>query len=127
MLDPSPPPHVAAAATIPPPDLASLQHQLQQLVTLMTASAVGAPTPTPASRGPNNQPARNTSHGRGGRGRSGGGRGQPGPSPRMYCWSHGACAHTSADCNNPHPGHQPTATFTSMQGGSTMRCFWLPV
>ena len=126
MLDPSPPPHVAAVAIMPPPDLASLQHQLQQLVTIMTASAVGAPTPpAPPPRGPtNNQPARNTNHGRG-RGRNTGGRGQP-SGPRMYCWSHGACAHSSTDCNTKLPGHQTTATFSNMQGGSSNRCFWLP-
>ena len=138
MLDPAPPPplvpvapapptpHIAAPVlpTAPNPDLASLHHQLQQLVTLMSTTVApgpGAPTASPAPR-PGSHPARTP--GRGGRGR-GRGRGQI-AGPRMYCWSHGACAHSSSECNNKSVGHQPTATFTNMQGGSTNRCFWLP-
>jgi hypothetical protein len=48
------------------------------------------------------------------------------PLPRNYCWSHGVCAHGSATCNRQAPGHQITASFTNMQGGSTRNCFWLP-
>ena len=47
--------------------------------------------------------------------------------PRLYCWSHGACAHGSSVCNTQLPGHQTGATFANMQGGSTQNCFWLPV
>jgi hypothetical protein len=46
--------------------------------------------------------------------------------PRLYCWSHGACAHGSSVCNTQLPGHQTGATFANMQGGSTQNCFWLP-
>jgi len=71
---------------------------------------------------------RNT-RGRGGGGRTNnrptGGRGRGGASPRQYCWSHGYCAHGSAECNNQLPGHQTTATTTNMQGGSTNNCFWI--
>ena len=45
--------------------------------------------------------------------------------PRKYCWTHGACAHTSAECNKPNDGHKKCASFTDMKGGSTNRCFWL--
>ena len=45
--------------------------------------------------------------------------------PRKYCWTHGACAHTSDECNKPNEGHKKDATFTDMKGGSTNRCFWL--
>ena len=45
--------------------------------------------------------------------------------PRAYCWSHGMCAHGSAQCNNRLVGHQATATFADMQGGSTNNCFWM--
>jgi hypothetical protein len=45
--------------------------------------------------------------------------------PRSYCWSHGACAHSSSQCNTQLPGHQSSATFTNMQGGSTSNCYWL--
>jgi hypothetical protein len=48
------------------------------------------------------------------------------PLPRNYCWSHGVCAHGSATCNRQAPGHQTTASFTNMQGGSSRNCFWLP-
>jgi len=37
----------------------------------------------------------------------------------LYCWTHGACAHSSTECNNQLPGHITTATFHNMQGGST--------
>ena len=39
-----------------------------------------------------------------------------------YCWSHGACAHSSADCNNKKRGHQNDATFNNKMGGSTRFC-----
>ena len=39
-----------------------------------------------------------------------------------YCWSHGACAHASHDCNSKKPGHIDTATFANKQGGSTAYC-----
>jgi hypothetical protein len=122
-----PPPHVAAATTASP-DLASIQQQLQQLVAIMAATTTPSTAP-PAPR-PTNPPARNNGrgrgYGRGGYGRGREGRGQTAPSPRMYCWTHGACAHGSTECNNKAPGHQTTATFTNMQGGSTHQCFWLP-
>ena len=128
---PSPPlPHIAAATTSP--DLASIQQQLQQLVAIMAANTT-APSTTPPAPRPNNQPARNFGRGYGrgygrdyGRGRGREGRGQTAPSPRMYCWTHGACAHSSTDCRNKAPGHQTTATFNNMQGGSTNQCFWIP-
>ena len=40
----------------------------------------------------------------------------------FYCWSHGACAHPSAECNSKRPGHQDTATFTNKMGGSVAYC-----
>jgi hypothetical protein len=45
--------------------------------------------------------------------------------PCSYCWSHGACAHSSSQCNTQLPGHQSSATFTNRQGGSTSNCYWL--
>ena len=36
-----------------------------------------------------------------------------------YCWSHGACAHMSAECRSKKPGHQDDATFRDMKGGCT--------
>ena len=39
-----------------------------------------------------------------------------------YCWSHGACAHSSADCNNKKRGHQDETTLKNKMGGSTRFC-----
>ena len=36
-----------------------------------------------------------------------------------YCWTHGACAHTIADCKIPRIGHKSDATLQNKQGGST--------
>ena len=39
-----------------------------------------------------------------------------------YCWTHGACAHSSNECSNKKPGHQDNATFSNKLGGSTRFC-----
>ena len=39
-----------------------------------------------------------------------------------YCWTHGACGHTSNQCKAKAPGHQETATFEDRQGGSKAHC-----
>ena len=39
-----------------------------------------------------------------------------------YCWSHGACAHTSNQCRNPKLGHKWDATFADKKGGCTHFC-----
>ena len=39
-----------------------------------------------------------------------------------YCWTHGACAHTSATCNNKSSAHQIAATFANKMGGNTTNC-----
>ena len=36
-----------------------------------------------------------------------------------YCWTHGACAHSSKDCRSKADGHQDEATFQNRMGGST--------
>jgi hypothetical protein len=41
--------------------------------------------------------------------------------PKKYCWTHGPCAHASADCNRPKEGHMWDATDTNRQGGATTR------
>ena len=45
---------------------------------------------------------------------------------QQYCWTHGACNHTSKICTERAQGHKEDATFSNMLGGSTKRCFWLP-
>lgn len=39
-----------------------------------------------------------------------------------YCWSHGACAHDSSECQAKKPGHIDSATFENKRGGSTAYC-----
>jgi translation initiation factor 2B subunit (eIF-2B alpha/beta/delta family) len=39
-----------------------------------------------------------------------------------YCWSHGACTHSSKECNRKKTGHQDDATFKNKMGGSTYYC-----
>ena len=39
-----------------------------------------------------------------------------------YCHTHGACNHTSSDCNRKAPGHRNTATLTNRMGGSNVFC-----
>lgn len=39
-----------------------------------------------------------------------------------YCWSHGACAHSSARCRSKKEGHKDEATFANKMGGSTAYC-----
>ena len=36
-----------------------------------------------------------------------------------YCWTHGACGHTSKECRTRADGHQTAATFQNRMGGST--------
>lgn len=40
----------------------------------------------------------------------------------VYCWTHGACNHSSADCTRRARGHVETATFQDKQGGSLAFC-----
>jgi len=47
------------------------------------------------------------------------------PRQRYYCWSHGSCAHKSADCNHKNNGHKDDATYANMKGGSNDHCFWI--
>jgi hypothetical protein len=102
---------------------AALLTQMQEMMTVLRTGTVNTHT----------QQRRST---RGGRG-NGGGRNNSTQSnnnnggrrlagPRQYCWSHGACAHSSAECNSPQEGHQPTATFQNMLGGSTNNLQWVP-
>jgi hypothetical protein len=74
----------------------------------------------------NNNSRNNRSYqGRGG-GRNGGRTNNSGTRPaRAYCWTHGSCIHTSANCNTPATGHQTSATFANMQNGSNHGCYWM--
>ena len=41
---------------------------------------------------------------------------------KKYYWSHGACAHNSADCRNKKEGHKDSATVSIKMGGSLDFC-----
>ena len=41
---------------------------------------------------------------------------------RRYCWTHGACSHSSDRCRNPADGHNNQATFKTKMGGSESFC-----
>ena len=40
----------------------------------------------------------------------------------VYCWTHGRCGHSSANCQTKLTGHQDAAIFTNKMGGSTQNC-----
>ena len=82
-----------------------LQEQVSQL---NVAQSVRSPYPAsrghPTSRGSGGRPLRphrNVSH---------------------YCWTQGACAHSSKDCNFKAPGHKADTTSNNKMGGSTYYC-----
>ena len=39
-----------------------------------------------------------------------------------YCWTHGACNHSSDKCENKAQGHQDAATFRNRMGGNNRGC-----
>jgi hypothetical protein len=135
LLEAMPPPPPEA---VPPPDTvntiitqreislaareAALLTQMQEMMTVLRTGTVNTHTQQRRNNrgrggggGRNNNTAHTTSNG-----------GRRTPGPRQYCWSHGACAHSSSECNSPHDGHQTTATFQTMQGGSTNNLQWVP-
>ena len=57
---------------------------------------------------------------------SGKGKGKSKDKFKKYCWTHGACAHTSKECNHKATGHKDDATFHNLLGGSTKNCYMLP-
>jgi hypothetical protein len=100
---------------------AALHAQMQEMIELMRVSQT--------SNNNNNNRTPSYSRGRGrhtdcthGRGR---GRIARAPNPRKYCWTHGSCAHSGADCNTTTTGHQAAATFANMMNGSTEGCYWI--
>ena len=119
---------IQSPASARAPDLAALQAQLQANETRMQEMMellriAGNPSthaPTRPARDARDGGARTSNNARGA-GRTNRGRG-----PRLYCWSHGHCAHASNTCNTRLPGHQVDATFANMMDGKTTNCYWLP-
>ena len=68
---------------------------------------------------------RNNNGGRGGGTGNGDGRGggrYTRTNTSKYCWSYGACAHSSSECNAKRDGYKNDATFANKMGGSTSYC-----
>ena len=40
------------------------------------------------------------------------------PNQRKYCWTHGLCSHSGADCRSPAEGHKAEATLQNRMNGS---------
>jgi len=47
------------------------------------------------------------------------------PPPCKYCWTHGAFAHTSPECNCKSDKHLDEVTFVNMLGGLSAGFYWL--
>jgi hypothetical protein len=118
-------------------NMANSTQQSQQMVEQMTAlaSTVSTLKAQLENSSKNQDRGRNgRNHGRDrtndrdsnrrGRGSRGGGRG-PSKGPFKYCYTHGNCAHSGANCKTPTDDYIKDATYSNMQGGSTNRCHWL--
>jgi hypothetical protein len=112
----------------------AMMSQMQDMMRTMMLSNTQArgttPNPRASDHHTRNAPQHHSHH-RGARNTQGRGRGRNNSrtntnlTPRSYCWTHGTYAHHSNGCNTPATGHQKTASFDNMQGGSTNGCYWL--
>jgi hypothetical protein len=113
----------------------AMMSQMQVMMRTMMLSNTQARGTNPSPRASDHPHTCNAqqhqTHHRGARHTQGRGRGcnnsctNTNSTPRSYCWTHGACAHHINGCNTPATGHQKTASFDNMQGGSTNGCYWL--
>ena len=120
---PAPPPPSIANATQQTPDALLMQQMIAQM-NRMEERDVARQAELTVLRNAVGQGRGRNQNDHGGRGR-GRGRGRAAPLPRRrgsYCWTHGNCANTGSECLTPSDGHIATATFTNMQGGSTLNC-----
>ena len=131
------------SASLPPPELLvpdqasanTIQHQpvdvqaqtammaqMQTFMSMLVANQSGQASLTPSN---SDTRSRRSGRGQGSQSRATGGRGSSSTTPRKYCHTHGACAHTGLQCNSPAEGHKAPATFANMMGGSTTGCYWI--
>ena len=84
-------------------EILKILQQMQQTMSTQSSQPVSRSTNRPPRKTPDNSTFRrnNTS---------------------KYCWTHGACGHTSTQCNAKAAGHQETATFEDRKGGSNAHC-----
>ena len=85
-----------------PTALAQQMQQMQQMQTLLTQMM-----------------AHNLNANQNGRNPNPGNRNRRQRTTNKYCWTHGACGHTSNECRARSDGHQAAATFQNRMGGST--------
>jgi hypothetical protein len=110
---------------------ASMMTQMQEMMMTMMRNG----NRNNGNNGNNDQNNNNNNYNRGGRNNQNRGRGRgrgrsnersnTRSQPRSYCHTHGACAHSSSNCNTPAQGHQNLATFNNMLNGSHDGCYWL--
>ena len=110
---PTPAPAPSSDATNQINNASSMENMMQQLLQMMIQQ----------QQPPQQQQYFQQQHfrGGGGRGRGRGGRRSRGRGPiifNRYCWTHGLCTHTSAECRNRAEGHNEQATLTNRMGGS---------
>jgi hypothetical protein len=109
----------------------SMMTQMQEMMMTMMRNG----NRNNGNNGNNDQNNNNNNYNRGGRNNQNRGRGRgrgrsnersnTRSQPRSYCHTHGACAHSSSNCNTPAQGHQNLATFNNMLNGSHDGCYWL--
>jgi hypothetical protein len=115
-------------------NMANLTQQSQQMLEQMMALAPTVLALQTQVNSNNHSRGRSSS---GDQGRGGGGRGRgndgrntcggcsSGRQTFKYCWTHGNCTHSSANCTTKSNGHIDAAIYSNMQGGSTSCCHWL--
>ena len=101
--DPTPTLQANLATSTPDPLIQELLKEVKEL-----RAERSHPTPAPSSTSTSDNKSKKREKG-----------------PRKYCWTHGACAHSSSECNKPKEGHKKEATFSDMMNGSTYKCFWV--
>ena len=108
---------VHTPAPAPDPIMAQLLAQMQQMQQQMIQMQGQNQNQNP------NQDQNQNRGERGGRGRNQNGyRGNPQRGRCQYCWTHGSCAHSGAECETTSQWHIATATFANKQNGSTRNC-----
>jgi hypothetical protein len=106
---------------------ASMMAQMQDMMTMIRDGNNRNNNNNSRDNGNNSNNSRDNSQGRGrdrNDNRNTGGTTNRPRLPRAYCWTHGSCVHSSANCRTPATGHKTTATFANMQNGSKHGCYW---
>ena len=117
---PPPPAQANAVQTPTDPNLLLMQQMMQSMQSMQSRLDNLSGGGRGRNRGRGNGGGRGNGRGRNNQNNNGNRR-----NVSKYCWTHGCCAHGSAECETPGPNHKNEATFNDMMGGSTRGCFWL--